>query len=91
MEQINNIEEIKFKVCKTCNEPKELSRYRPSCRECKTCNNKKDATNKLKRNIKFYDSHKEELQKVNLLNYYKRKYDDINISMHEVNLYRIQV
>ena len=91
MEQINNIEEIKFKVCKTCNEPKELSRYRPSCRECKTCNNKKDAANNAKRNKIFYINHREEMKERYLLEYYKNKYNNDNLTMHEVNLFRISV
>ena len=89
--QTEKIQEIIFKTCKTCNESKEIKRFRQYAKECKNCNNKKDAPNKLKRNIKFYDNHKEDLKEENLLNYYKRKYDDKNLSMFEVNLLRILV
>jgi len=89
--QTEKSQEIIFKICKTCNESKELNKYRPRCLECKKCNNKKDAANRLRRTNKFYHKNKEQMQEENLLNYYKRKYDNKNLSMFEVNLFRISV
>lgn len=91
MELIEKIEEIKFKTCKTCYLQKELNRFRPSANHCKNCANKKDAANKLKRNIRFYENHKERLQEENLLNYYKRIYDNKNLTKDEVNILRILI
>ena len=83
--------EILFKTCKTCCELKDLTRFRPYARECKNCNNKKDAINHSIRNIKHYVDNKEQMKEENLLNYYKRKYDNKHLSMHEVKLFKISV
>ena len=32
--------EVETKICKTCNEPKPLDRYRPRCLQCMDCRNK---------------------------------------------------
>ena len=84
-------QEIIFKICKTCNEEKESTKYRPFARECKKCNNKKDAFNNAKRTKTFYVNHREEMSERYLLEYYKNKYNNKNLTMHEVNLFRISV
>ena len=83
--------EILYRTCKTCKESKELSRYRPSARDCKKCANAKDAEKRILRKREFYKRHREQLQEVNLLNYYKKIYNNNNLSMHEVNLFRIAI
>ena len=83
--------EILFKTCKRCCELKDLTRFRPYARECKICNNKKDAVNNAKRNKNFYVNHREEIKERYLLDYYKRKYDNKLLSMHEVKLFKISV
>lgn len=81
---------ILYKTCKTCKESKDLSRYRPYAKECKNCtyskDNKKNSPMRLK---KFYANHKQEMKEESLLNYYKKIYNNNNLSMHEVNLFRI--
>ena len=92
MELIENIEqEIKFKTCKTCYDQLELNRFRPSQKECKKCNNKKDAANRAIRTNNYYHRNKEQMQEENLLNYYKRKYDNKNLTRDEVNIFRILI
>ena len=81
--------EILYKTCKTCKESKELSRYRPSARHCKRCANAKDADKRILSKREFYKRHQEQLQEENRLNYYKKIYNNNNLSMHEVNLFRI--
>jgi hypothetical protein len=79
MQELNN-EIIILKICKTCNESKELSLFRPHCKSCRKCNNKKDIMNNSTiRNKRYYQNHKEELKKLNLTNYYKRKYNNENL------------
>ena len=65
--------EILFKICKTCNESKELSKYRPTANHCKHCANKKDAANRLKRNKLYYERNRERVIKHNLDYYCKIK------------------
>ena len=84
-------QEIIYKTLKTYNEENKLNKFRPHANYCKKCANKKDAVNKLKRNMKFYANHKEKLQEKHLLNYYKRIYNDRNFSTFEVSLLRIAV
>ena len=80
-----------FKICKTCNEEKEMSKYRPRSLVCNQCINKKDSKNLIIRHRRFYENHKERIQEQNLLNYYQNKYDNKNLTMHEVNLFKISV
>ena len=82
-------QEIIFKICKTCNEQKEICKYRPRSLVCNKCVNKKDSKNLIIRHKRFYENHKERIQEQNLLNYYQNKYDNKNLTMHEVNLFKI--
>ena len=62
-----------FKICRTCNESKELSRYRVYAKECKQCTNKKDYENSLKRKKEHYKRNRERIIKQNTEYYYKQK------------------
>ena len=71
---------------------KELNNYRPHTRECRRCAKKNNNINRYDRNKRYYESHKQELQEKYLLSYYKKKFENINLSsLHEVNLLRISV
>ena len=65
--------ELIYKTCRTCQESKEILRYRPHALECKQCNNKKDAENHLQRTKIYYQKHKETIIKKNTDYYYKMK------------------
>ena len=62
-----------YKTCRTCQESKEILKYRPYALECKHCNNKKDAVNRMKRNKLYYGRNKEIIIKKNTDYYYKMK------------------
>ena len=70
MDQTNKTE---FKLCKTCNIFKEITKYRPKSLKCKQCNNKIDALNHLKRNKTYYEKHRDRIIKHNTDNYFKNK------------------
>jgi len=74
-----------LKICNTCNIQKELLYFRRNSNCCRLCNNKKQASNRLKHNKLFYQRHKEQLQEQNLINYYKRKYNNENLTVSEIN------
>ena len=74
--------EILFKTCKTCNESKEISKFRPTANHCKRCANKKDAANRLKRNKLYYERNRERVIKHNLEYYYIKK--ELNKPISEV-------
>ena len=76
--------EILFKICKTCNESKEISKYRVSAKECKQCNNKKDYLNSLLRKKEHYKRNRDRIIKHNLDYYYKIK--ELNKPINEVIL-----
>ena len=84
-------QETIFKICKTCNEEKECTKYIPRSLVCKKCVNKKDMANRLLRNKKYYNNNKDFVCNRNLLSYYKNKFDNKNLTMHEVNLFKISV
>ena len=75
MEELNI--EIIYKTCKTCNEQKEINKYRPLSKECKKCSNNKDKT-KQQRMKKFYINHREFIKKDNLDRYYKNKLNNLD-------------
>ena len=89
--QTEKNEDIIFKICKTCNESKDITKYRQRSLVCNKCINKKDAANLIIRHKRFYINNKERIQEQNLLNYYQNKYDNKSLSMFEVNLLRISV
>ena len=74
---MDQTKEIEFKICKTCNAVKEISKFRTYYKECKQCINKKDATDRMRRNKMYYQKHKEYVINRNLNYYYKMK--DVNI------------
>ena len=82
-------EEIIFKICKTCNESKEIKLFRQHYKDCRQCQHKKQAENHLKGNKLFYQRNQEKLKKTNLLNYYRKKYNNDNLSIPEINLLQV--
>ena len=84
-------QEIVYKTCKICAESKEINKYIPRSLVCKKCVNKKDAGNRLLRNRKYYYNNKDIVCDRNLLSYYQNKFDNKNLTMHEVNLLKISV
>ena len=56
MQELNNELTI-LKICKTCNESKELSLYRPHTKDCRKCANKKKK-NVTELNKKYYEKNK---------------------------------
>jgi hypothetical protein len=84
MQELNNELTI-LKICKTCNESKELSLYRPHTKDCRKCANKKKK-NVTELNKKYYEKNKEQLKEQNLINYYRRKYNNESLTVREINL-----
>jgi len=65
------------KICKFCNESKELNLFRPRSKSCKQCANKKDNNkNGATRRKLFYKNNKELIKIYNLNMYYVKKEDD---------------
>ena len=71
MDQTNKTE---FKLCKTCNIFKEITKYRPKSLKCKQCNNKKDYENSLIRKKEHYKRNRERIIKQNTEYFYKIKH-----------------
>ena len=86
--QTEKNEEIIFKICKTCNESKEINSYRAYHKDCRQCQHKKQAENHLKHSKIFYQKNQEKMKQINLQNYYRRKYNNDNLSIPEINLMR---
>jgi hypothetical protein len=82
--------EMEMKRCKQCQIEKLLKCFRPHALTCKTCNGKNEKTKK-ERNKKYYEKHTERIKEHNVLNYYKSKYDDNTLTLHEINLLKIKV
>jgi len=80
------------RICKTCLLNLSNNDYRTiHNKECKKCQNIKYLYKKNIRNKKFYENNKQNLQEHNLLNYYKKIYDNKNLSLHEVKLLKIKI
>lgn len=65
---------LEFKTCKTCNESKELSKFRPVHKSCKQCNIEKDYENSLIRKKKHYQRNRESIIAHNSEYYYNKKF-----------------
>ena len=70
---MDQTKKLNLKYAKTCNESKELSKYRAYAKECKQCTNKKDYENSIRRKKEHYKRNRERIIKHNTEYYYKNK------------------
>ena len=75
-----------YKTCKTCQESKEMSKFRTHNYSCRHCEHNKQKENHLKGNKIYYKRHQEKLKEQNLINYYKRRYNNESLTVPEINL-----
>jgi hypothetical protein len=69
---MENNNDVMFKICKTCNEAKNVNLFRQRHLSCRSCNTKKSNNNLIEKN---YFKEKYEQEREYRLEYQRKRYD----------------